>query len=159
MPPLTGHFTPTQHLIQDSLPEAGVDAYLVREQLFTLAGVEYVEKGLIFPEDIAPNGHGLGTWSMPAPRLGITTRPNWLTPAAPELLLENEQDWLIGRSLDGLTLGSRQVQVLGAGDSTANWLSRLITAKTWPSANSSSTSGAMTCSSVWQSRLIHVSTG
>lgn len=123
-PPLTGHFGRAQHLSQGSPPEAGVDAYLVREQLFSLTGEARVENGEIFPEAITPNGHG--SWLMPAPSLGIATRSDWLTPATPELLLENEEDWLIGQSPDGLMLGGRQVQILGAGDSTADWLSRLI---------------------------------
>jgi hypothetical protein len=121
--PLNGRFTPAQQLVAEEMLIQSVDAYLIREQLFTLSNENPDEEGLVFPEAATLNGQ---TWDLPTPVLGIATRPKWSAPTPPELLSEGEEDWMLGQSPDGLRLGGRQVQVLGADDSAAEWLSRLV---------------------------------
>jgi len=127
-PPLTGRFTLAQCLVEEEALGEGVDAYLIREQLFTLSDVEQSEKGSVFPESVAGNGqgHGPGAWDIPKPVLGIATRPEWTEPTPMELTLADDDDWNLGQTLDGKTLGGRRVRVFGADDSTAEWLAGLV---------------------------------
>ena len=125
-PPLNGQFRLAQLLVEKNSQLEAVDAYLVREQLFTLSEAKPSEKGWRFPESASLNGHEPGSWKILEPVLGTTTRPEWIEPTPPELALGNEGEWALGRTPDGLVMGGRQVQVLGDDDSVAEWLTRLV---------------------------------